>query len=226
MRLTCPCCGAQNSLEALLMDATARQAVAAALALPGLGDRLARYLGLFRPQGRGLAWDRAARLLEELRAAIAAGQIDRHGQTWPAPLDYWALALDQILDSRPTMTLPLKSHGYLYEILVGMSRKAAERHAARREAADEQARARDGERHGMQSAGAMLASVAPGSSPEPGLSTEPSPPADPRRPGERPPRVPPPADFRALIGQLTGKLVRQETSDAADLPAGLPRDPS
>ena len=203
MRLTCPCCGAQHSLEALLTDAAARQAVVAALALPGLGDRLARYLGLFRPAGRGLTWDRVARLLEELNAAMATGQIERHGQVWPAPLDYWQLALDQILDSRPSLTLPLKSHGYLYEILVGLSRKAADQRAARQEAADEQARARQGERSGpLQSAAALLPARA-------------EPPAAPR-----PARVPPPADFRALINKLTGK--RQETPDDADLPPGIP----
>ena len=215
MRLTCPCCGAQHSLEALLTDAAARQAVAAALALPGLGDRLVRYLGLFRPAGgRGLTWDRVARLLEELNTALAAGQIERHGQVWPAPLDYWKLALDQMLDSRPTLTLPLKSHGYLYEILVGLSRKAAEASAARQEVAAEQARAREGERRGqMQSAAALTVAL-------------PAPPAGEgagEREATRLPRVPPPAAFRDLIKNLTGKLVVSETLDApADLPPGIP----
>ena len=215
MRLTCPCCGAQNSLEALLTDAAARQAVAAALALPGLGDRLVRYLGLFRPPGRGLTWDRVARLLDELNAALAAGQIERHGQTWPAPLDYWKIALDQILDSRPTLTLPLKSHGYLYEILVGLSRKASDARAAQAEVAAEQARAHAGDRRGMQPAAALTAAL-------------PSPPVG-EGPGERgrtrPPRVPPPADFRALLGKLTGQLIHREevSADAApDLPPGIP----
>lgn len=216
MRLTCPCCGAQYSLEALLTDAAARQAVAAALALPGLGDRLVRYLGLFRPPGgRGLTWDRVARLLDELHAALAAGQIERHGQTWPAPLDYWQLALDQILDSRPTLILPLKSHGYLYEILVGLSRKAAEASAARQEVAAEQARARAGARRGqMQSAAALTVAL-----------PAPAPTGEGREGGTpRPVYAPPSADFRALLGKLTGKLVREESpADAApDLPPGIP----
>ena len=205
MRLTCPCCGAQHSLESLLNDAAARQAVAAALALPGLGDRLVRYLGLFRPAGgRGLTWDRVARLLEELNTALAAGQIERHGQLWPAPLDYWKLALDQMLDSRPTLTLPLKSHGYLYEILVGLSRKAAEASAARQEADEERARARAGDRHGsLQAVGDAL----------------PPPPPPPATPA---PRCPPSADFRALLTRLAGKLIVSEPPDAADLPPGIP----
>lgn len=191
MRLTCPCCGAQSSLEALIMDAAARRAVAAALALPGgLGDRLIRYLGLFRPAERGLSWDRAARLLEELNTAVAAGQIERHGQVWPAPPDAWKSALDQILDSRPTLTLPLKSHGYLYEILAGRARKAADDRAVRQELDEERSRAREGPRSGLQGVAALLRSA--------------------------PVRVPPPADFRGLLGQLTGKHSHSEPREPSD----------
>jgi len=206
MRLTCPCCGAQNSLEALLNDAAARQAVATALALPGLGDRLVRYLGLFRAPKHGLTWDRAARLLEELNTAIAAGHITRHGQDWPAPLDYWKSALDQVLDSRPTLTLPLKTHGYLYEVVLGHSRKAAERQAERQERAAEQTQARTGDRSGMQSGAALLqalAALAPPAAPAltpSALTPDPAPEGK----GQRPPRSAPPAEFRALLKGLTG----------------------
>lgn len=229
MRLTCPCCGAQHSLEALLTDAAARQAVAAALALPGLGDRLVRYLGLFRPTGgRGLTWDRVARLLEELNAAVAAGQIERHGQHWPAPLDYWKLALDQMLDSRPTLILPLKSHGYLYEIIAGLSRKAADDRAARQEADEERARARDGDRSGPMQPAARLIPPTPALPHAGGGSDSPVLPAGEGQEEERPRPVyvPPPAEFRALLGQLTGKTRPKESpADAADLPPGVSGSP-
>ena len=213
MRLTGPCCGAQNSLEALLNDAAARQAVAAALALPGLGDRLVRYLGLFRAPKHGLTWDRAARLLEELNTALAAGQITRHGQDWPAPLDYWKSALDQVLDARPSLTLPLKTHGYLYEVVLGHSRKATEARATREERAAEQTQAREGERRGMQGGAALLqtlAALAPNPSPACALTPDPSPAGgrgerDARGEGAlRPPCSAPPAAFRALLKGLTG----------------------
>ncbi len=122
MRLTCPCCGATLSLEALLNDAAARQAVASALTLPaGLGAQVLRYLGLFRPSQRSLTWDRAAKLLEELSAMIGAGQIQRHGRAWPAPVEYWQRALDEIATRK--LDLPLKSHGYLLEIIAGLGNK-------------------------------------------------------------------------------------------------------
>lgn len=212
MRLTCPCCGAAYSLEVLLADAAARQAVVAALGLPaGLGERLLRYLALFRPRERALSWERAARLLDELNAAVAAGQIERNGQIWAAPLDYWKTAIDQMLDGRDRLSLPLKSHGYLYEIIVGMNQRASEQRAARQEVADEQARARAGERSGrMQRAGESVGQM------QRAAGTGTAPDALP----ERAPRIPPPADFRALLTRLTGQPAAPEAPDAAtDLPA-------
>ena len=136
MRLTCPCCGVTLSLDAMLADGCAREVMAIALQLPGdLGDRLVRYLALFRPRGRGLAWDRAKRLLVELQGPLAAGAIERHGRTWPAPVGYWRAALDEMLGKRDTLQLPLKSHGYLFEILVGLAQKGEAAAEQKREAA-------------------------------------------------------------------------------------------
>lgn len=93
------------------------------------------------------------------------------------------------------MVLPLKSHGYLYEIIAGMSRQATEQRAARQEIAAERDRARQGERRGaMQPAAALV-----------------QPPAAP--PDTRPARVPPPVDFRRLAHTLLGKIDRAATDD-------------
>lgn len=125
MQLTCPCCAARFSLDAVLADEAARAAVAAALKLPApLGDLILRYLAFFRPEKRALTWDRAARLLTELQAAIAGGQVERHGRAWAAPHEAWRAALEQMIESRDRLTLPLKSHGYLYEIVAGLANKA------------------------------------------------------------------------------------------------------
>ena len=211
MKLTCPCCGAMHSIEGLLADAAARRAVAAALALPaGLGDRVLRYIGLFRPQTRGLGWDRAARLLEELHVAIDAGQIERDGRCWPAPLDYWKNAIDQMLDGRERLALPLKTHGYLYEIIAGHSRRADQREAARAEVADERARARQGERGGTMRGAAELATALASGGRQPAVSEPPEPApsqkqgADARRSPASTRRTPPPRDFSGLAAKLRG----------------------
>lgn len=128
MQVTCPCCSARFPIEAALTDEAARQAVAAALKLPpGLGDLLLRYIALFRPAKRALSWDRAARLLTELSQAIDTGQVERNGRAWAAPLDHWRAALEEMLERRDKLVLPLKSHGYLFEIVAGIANKGESR---------------------------------------------------------------------------------------------------
>lgn len=151
MRLTCPCCGAAYSVEVLLADRDAREAVSTAFRLPpSLSERLLRYIALFRPAERALSWARAARLMAELEAMITAAQIERNGQCYPAPVDAWRVAIDQIIDMRDRnmLALPMKSHGYLLEILVGLHQRANDQRAARQEVAEEHARAREGARTG------------------------------------------------------------------------------
>lgn len=125
MQFTCPCCFARCSIEAALSDDDARRAVAAALKMPApLGDLVLRYIGLFRAPKRALSWDRAARLIEELLAPMLAGRIERHGRIWAAPLEAWKAALTDMLDRRDKLQLPLKSHGYLFEIIAAQANKS------------------------------------------------------------------------------------------------------
>ena len=126
MRLTCPACAATGSIEFFLMDASARSAVMAAFKLPSpLAKQVMAYIRLFRPPKRGLTWDRVDKLLSELMEPINSAQLTRNGLTVPAPIDYWKEALDQMLMKRDKLTLPLKSHGYLFEIISNMANKAA-----------------------------------------------------------------------------------------------------
>lgn len=155
MIIVCPCCAARFSIEAALTDADARQAVATALKLPApLGDLLLRYIGLFRPAKRSLSWDRAAKLLNELLAAIEAGRVERNGRTWVAPIDYWRLALEEMIARRDKLTLPMQSHGYLFDIIAGMASKSEGR--AERAAEDEK---RYATRSGSQGGPASVAQV-------------------------------------------------------------------
>lgn len=132
MQLTCPVCGARCSIEAHLTDESARRALGVAVKLPApLGDLTLRYLGLFRPRNRALSWDRVERLLAELVAPIECGQLDRRGRAWAAPMECWRLALEQMLAGRDKLTLPLKTHGYLFEIVIGLADRAEAKTEAR-----------------------------------------------------------------------------------------------
>lgn len=126
MRLTCTACGAHGSVEQFTADADARTAMATALALPpGVGAVALRYIGLFRPGKRGLTWDRVCRLLDELRQMIEAGQVERRGKAFPATPALFQAAMQQMLDQRERLELPLTTHGYLVAIVAGDSPRAA-----------------------------------------------------------------------------------------------------
>ncbi|OHD24112.1 MAG: hypothetical protein A2Y38_12315 [Spirochaetes bacterium GWB1_59_5] len=134
MKLTCPACGSLSSLDALLGNEGAREAVMAALAIPApLGKLLVQYLAMFRPAQRQLSFDRVASILGELLPMISAASIERNGRTWSAPQDYWRMALEEMLTKRDKLTLPLKSHGYLLEIIAGYGNKAEARQEAQQE---------------------------------------------------------------------------------------------
>lgn len=124
--VTCPACQITMGLEALLGTANARGVVAIMARAPGtpaLRLALLRYVGLFAPAKRQIGWDRAEKLLGEVVALMEAGRIERGGITYAAPLDYWSAALDALF-AMPSLRRPLKSHGLLLEILVGLAGKA------------------------------------------------------------------------------------------------------
>ena len=87
---------------------------------------LVQYLGLFRPSKSSLSQARMYSLMSELIPDIRAGEIHRNGQVHPAPVAAWTYAFNEVLTARDSGRLktPLKSHGYLYEILAGWAGNA------------------------------------------------------------------------------------------------------
>lgn len=125
MKGTCPECGFQGDVIAFFVEGDARLAVAEALRVPSeLGPFVLRYLALFRPPQRALSLSKATRLLRELADAIEEGKVERRGRAWSAPIESWRLALRVILEQRVGLTLPLKNHHYLYEIVAGIAHQA------------------------------------------------------------------------------------------------------
>lgn len=120
MKTRCPCCGASMSLDALLGHSDASLAFVASLNLTGeLAKPLVKYLGLFRSENRDLSFERVAKLLNELAPDIAAQQIVRNRMSFAAPLPAWVWAIQTMLERRDQgkLQLPLKNHGYLYEVI-------------------------------------------------------------------------------------------------------------
>lgn len=122
MKTRCPACGATSSLDVLLAHEDASRALAAVFKLSGtLGSAVVRYLGLFRPVQRDLTMDRVAKLLNELLPDLQAQRITRNGQMFDAPPEAWVWSIEQALTARDVgrLKLPLKNHGWLYEVMSG-----------------------------------------------------------------------------------------------------------
>jgi len=129
--ITCPNCRATASLDVFLNDDAARDALNAVIDAHPAGETLIkpmlRYIGLFAPAKSRMAYSRIAALTAELTPAMRAAEITRNGHTWPAPQAYWQSAFQTVVDAAHAgkLTLPLKSHGYLLEVIARMSASAA-----------------------------------------------------------------------------------------------------
>jgi hypothetical protein len=137
MRVSCPSCGADLSLDVLVAHDGARRAVAAALQLSApLAHRVMHYIALFRPAQRQLTMERVATLLEDLLPLVKDQRVERNGNRYDTTTADWTAALDQVLANRDAglIRLPLKSHGYLLAILVEQREKIYRADETRREA--------------------------------------------------------------------------------------------
>ncbi len=96
-----------------------REVLAAIAALPApLPKAALGYLGLFRPGERGLSWTKAQRIVGELSALVGAGYVSFKGKVdrtcGPA---VWARAMEQMVEQRDRLTLPMKNHNYLRTVV-------------------------------------------------------------------------------------------------------------
>ncbi|AKH37276.1 MULTISPECIES: hypothetical protein [Nitrosomonas] len=128
MHLTCPCCQAEYPLLAAINNAALRNVLEHALSQTPVGKLLLIYVDqLFKPPQREISDTKLAKLLSELIIMVEAGKIEHKGRVFPAPQAYWKAALEQMIDQRDTLTLPLKSHSYLFTIIASAADKAAKK---------------------------------------------------------------------------------------------------
>lgn len=135
MRLRCPACHAEASIEAYLGADAARGALVRALRMPApLASLLTQYLAMFRPEKRALSFERVDALLAELFVMIDSGQVSLNRNLRAAPLALWRQGLEHMVElrsralevpPRTNLELPLKTHGYLTTVVHGMAEKIA-----------------------------------------------------------------------------------------------------
>lgn len=158
MKLVCPSCGFFASPEAFLAEADEQRALLLAFKVPSpLAASMHQYLRLFRPAQRALTARRIETLLNDLLPMIEACRIERRGRVWPAPIESWRTALDEMVSKRDRLTLPLKSHGYLLEILVGYADRAEGAAETKREQGRAYAYSQERSSNGLQPVAAVVA---------------------------------------------------------------------
>ncbi|MDI1279261.1 hypothetical protein [Methylobacter sp.] len=86
---------------------------------------LLRYLELFKPLKQELRWSRRLVLTQELMPMIKAAQVKRNGITYAAPLPVWEAEMLKLAARPASVSLPLKSNGYLLAVLVSRGEQNA-----------------------------------------------------------------------------------------------------
>lgn len=128
---TCAACGAEESLDSLLLrmldDDQVRRLIADVVckSLP-VGSLVVRYLRLHKPAKHKLRMERVAAVLGELVPAITAERITRKGRDWTVSASAWKDAFNAVFEAheKGTLTLPLDGNAYLFEIAMRLSDRA------------------------------------------------------------------------------------------------------
>lgn len=128
---TCVVCGAEESLDALLVrmidDDETRRLLADVVtwSLP-LGGQVVQYLRLHKPAKHVLSLVKVRKLLAELVPDLRRGAILARGREWPVSQEIWRDAFAELLRARDRglLELPLQGNGYLYAVLVRLADRA------------------------------------------------------------------------------------------------------
>ena len=127
---TCPVCGAEESLDAMLArmieDDEARRLIAEVMTRSFvLGGHVARYLRLHKPPKHRLTMAKARAILAELVPAVT-GSFHRKGRTWTLDREGWDAAFAAVFRQADSgvMKLPLTGNAYLFEVAMQLADKA------------------------------------------------------------------------------------------------------
>lgn len=126
----CPACRNPLTAEVVLANEAIRQCVVLLIdahpGASGLLRPLLAYIGLFAPAKQAIRYERMADLLEQLVPMIRSCEVERGGQRMTAPLEYWRQALEDVVSRGHGggLKLPLKTHGYLLEVVAQLATKA------------------------------------------------------------------------------------------------------
>lgn len=125
----CPACRNPLTAEIVLANEAVRECIVLLMDAHPSASVLLRpllsYVGLFAPAKQAIRYERMAAVLGEIVPMIRSGEITRNGRTWPAPLEYWRQGLEEVVarGHQGALKLPLKSQGYLLEVVSQIAAK-------------------------------------------------------------------------------------------------------
>ncbi len=122
----CPRCDFKAPTVTFLKAAEEGLLVVAVLKLPAsVQSHYLAYFSLFRPKsGCAVSISKAERLTNELAELVNKGYVSQKGQVdRPCSPRIWAMAMEQMVERGASLTLPLKTHGYLRTIAWDLANK-------------------------------------------------------------------------------------------------------
>jgi hypothetical protein len=125
--IACPVCRTELSLEQITAHVDDDRAFARLVALTVPAARaVVAYVSLFTPPKQALTLRKKVRLIQQLLPDLRRAAITHRGRDWAAPQAAWEQAIEQMLAASAAgrLDLPMKSHAYLYSILMGLADKA------------------------------------------------------------------------------------------------------
>ncbi len=128
MHVTCPTCNESFPIVAGFLEPDGKRfGMLLAGMDPVLGRAVVEYLALFTPGKQKLRLVRAVKLVTALDALVREGSVcrdERGGVRRPATPAQWAVGIEQMLEQRGKLTLPLANHHYLRAIVYGLADQA------------------------------------------------------------------------------------------------------
>jgi hypothetical protein len=128
MHVTCPCCNESFPIVAGLLEPDGKRfGMLLAGMEPALGRATIEYLALFTPPKQKLRLAKAVKLVAMLDTWVREGSVcrdERGGVRRPASISHWVAGIEQMLEQRAKLTLPLLNHHYLRAIVYGLADQA------------------------------------------------------------------------------------------------------
>jgi hypothetical protein len=148
MHVTCPTCSDSFPIVAGFLEADGKRfGMLLASMDPTLGKAAVDYLSLFAPAKQKLRLSRAVKIVAALDALVREGSVCRDERTdvrRQASVANWVAGIEQMLEQRGRLTLPLLNHNYLRSVVFGIAEQAAASKEHMREQNARAGRARPG----------------------------------------------------------------------------------